>query len=790
MLVDAFGADSEVSKSFRGAEKYLDAMMSAGAREDTQAIARLAEQAKNEGVFDQLVTGFEMLKVDPAGTIVQALGTSVPVIAGTVLATLTGGTVAGLGVGLGLGATQGSGIVKGAIYETVKQELLKIGMPEQEAESRAVRAQEWGGENTDQILTGAGITALGAITGLESAAVNALIRKFSQDVAKKTSVQAGTNIGLETVTEGAQGFQEQTARNIATQRQGDALGNQTLSDTPTTGGAYAQGVMEAGAGMGAATVTTPLTMSSQEEEAPAPLTTSSPNYGTVEIKSPKGGNLTVSTISAEETELLAAEPMMARRTDTDEFDEDNPESPIIYSRISRLADNEKFKSQLPQEATADEWGQQLLRWANRGGIDRDELVESKVFAFLNAWERDFKDRQKISQEKFLDKVRRSTPQSTVSFIVDRQGKAPESLQSMEGYDTRLFNHFEISTQWESDEQIQMPSFGNVRDKANVWRESEPTRQQFDETMNWLTNAIGDLLLDANKQDDAMRSKENHDQYLGTFKAPISQEMRVEMNDRVRRLDNWVYVVENATRNSPVLSDYMSEYYRKNSSIDTATDVGEMFEDLLNDPMTETRNTVRAMINTAQGIDAQLNSNPERGTNDFIDYTESSELGGNVTNYVGLAIAPKTSSELSLMQGGSPFYQYHGSFSDRGQRVFSRLADVQDVDTGEIYLHIEELQSDLLNNDLGVRGENPLGLPSENQAKIETAGRQDESELDKFNALLSEAQNDIAPFMPIADGNTSAEELLRRMGSDGSAKDEFFYSARDRHEASRDKRDGI
>jgi len=243
MIVDAFGADSDVSESFRGAEKYLDALMSAGARKDNQEIARLAERAKSEGVLDQLITGFEMLKVKPVGTVVQAIGTSLPIIAGTVLATLTGGPAAGLGVGLGLGATQGSGIVKGAIYETVKQELLKIGMPEQEAESRAVKAEEWGGENTDLILTGAGITALGAITGLESAAVNALISKFSQDVAKKPLVNVGTNIALEGLTEGLQGFQEQTARNKATQRQGDALGNQELSDTPTTGGAYAQGMM-------------------------------------------------------------------------------------------------------------------------------------------------------------------------------------------------------------------------------------------------------------------------------------------------------------------------------------------------------------------------------------------------------------------------------------------------------------------------------------------------------------------------------------------------------------------
>lgn len=749
MLVDAFGADSEVSKSFRGAEEYLDAMMSAGAREDKQAIARLAEQAKNEGVFDQLVTGFEMLKVDPAGTIVQALGTSVPVIAGTVLATLTGGTVAGLGVGLGLGATQGSGIVKGAIYETVKQELLKIGMPEQEAESRAVRAQEWGGENTDQILTGAGITALGAITGLESAAVNALIRKFSQDVAKKTSVQAGTNIGLETVTEGAQGFQEQTARNIATQRQGDALGNQELSDTPTTGGAYAQGVMEAGAGMGAATVTTPLTMSSQEEEAPAPLTTSSPNYGTVEIKSPKGGNLTVGTLSAEETESLASEPMMARRYDKDENDEESSESPLIYSRISRLADNQKFISQLPPEGTADDYGKQLLRFANRGAIDKEELADSEIMKFLNAWHRDFSwdkgfgpEGRKITQERFLEELRKSTPQKSLVFIVDEQqsesGKG--AIKSYADYDEHNFNPDLAKARWQESIETKLnPIMGASKTQSvpEILQSGYPTSSQFKQLMSWVTNELVDLYKISSVQRTAMEEI-GGDPSVGTG-TYVSSEMQLETLDHAKRLIGYLRIFEDITDDSKEHADIFREWISQNEIMPPQmaedsfrimrqngwknAELGVLQAHFFSRAGSRLKQFVEGTNNYAMGFQNQFRNDNDEPV-DFVRSTEAYEYGGgDPANYIGLAIAPRVSNDLQLMQGGQPEYSYHGSFSDANQRVFTRLTDMQDDATGERLLHIEELQSDLLNNDLGVKGENPIGLPSENVEMMAQAEEQ-------------------------------------------------------------------
>jgi hypothetical protein len=254
MLADAFGADSDVSESLRGAENYLADLMSAGSKQDSAEVARIMDEAKDKGVYDQVIAGLEAFTVAPIDTVSNALGTAAPIIAGTVLATVTGGVPLGVATGLGLGAGTGAGVVKGAIYETVKEELVNAGVPENIAEERAVKAQEYGGENLDQILLGAGVTSIGAITGLEKTGVKAVLQNITKKLAAKqaaeetaeTAVEQGVlkraakSAAAESLTEGLQGGQEQYARNLALQREG--------IDTPLTRGIFAAGTLESLAG--------------------------------------------------------------------------------------------------------------------------------------------------------------------------------------------------------------------------------------------------------------------------------------------------------------------------------------------------------------------------------------------------------------------------------------------------------------------------------------------------------------------------------------------------------------
>jgi hypothetical protein len=83
----------------------------------------------------------------------------------------------------------GAGTVKSAIYDATKQVLAeKTKMTPEQIEAAAIKAQEYGGENLDQILIGAGIGAIGARTGAEPV----IARQLAKDiVGRSVKAEAG-----------------------------------------------------------------------------------------------------------------------------------------------------------------------------------------------------------------------------------------------------------------------------------------------------------------------------------------------------------------------------------------------------------------------------------------------------------------------------------------------------------------------------------------------------------------------------------------------------------------------
>jgi hypothetical protein len=251
LVADAFGAGSGVSETIKGAEGYLAGLMSAQAKNDEQEIARIMKDAEDKGVGEQVKAAFQAFATAPVDLISQGLGTAAPAVIG-----LLGGKVLGAGalgaraIGMGVGAGMGAGTAKSAIYEATKEELLKAGLPEAQAEERAQLAQSYGGKNLDQILLSTGLGAFASGTGLESSIKNILFKSGAQDVAKKGALQTAKTLtgkaAMEAVPEVAQGSQEQLAQNIALQREG--------FDVPTMRGVAGAGALEglAGAGLGAA----------------------------------------------------------------------------------------------------------------------------------------------------------------------------------------------------------------------------------------------------------------------------------------------------------------------------------------------------------------------------------------------------------------------------------------------------------------------------------------------------------------------------------------------------------
>jgi len=282
MVADAFGADTSVSKTLRGVEDEIAALYSAQSKKDSREIARIMKEAEDKGILDQVIAGAKAMAVAPVDVISNALGTAAPAIGAGLVTTLTGGApLVAAGVGLGTGAVMGAGTVKSAIYDATKQVLAeKTKMTPEQIEAAAVKAQEYGGKNLDQILIGAGIGAVGARTGAEPilarqlakdivgrvsaeeavatvatqatgkeaarAAVKAAAEEETKKAAERGIIKQGAiTAGTEFATEFPQGAQEQLAQNIALQREG--------FDVPTMRGVVSQGTMEglAGAGMGA-----------------------------------------------------------------------------------------------------------------------------------------------------------------------------------------------------------------------------------------------------------------------------------------------------------------------------------------------------------------------------------------------------------------------------------------------------------------------------------------------------------------------------------------------------------
>jgi hypothetical protein len=246
MLADAFGAGSGASEAIKSSEKYLEGLMSAQSRNDAAEVSRIMQDAENKGFGDQVRAAIKAFTIAPIDLISQALGTSAPIILGGLATTiLRGGAFAASAVSTGLAGTQGAGLIKGNIYDAVKEEMLKAGDSPALAEEKAQQAQAYGGKNLDMILAGTALGALAGRTGVEKIILNKVVGKEAAEQGLLRRV--GEGAVTEAVPEFVQAGQETLATNIALQREG--------IDVPTMRGVVGQATLEglAGSALGATT---------------------------------------------------------------------------------------------------------------------------------------------------------------------------------------------------------------------------------------------------------------------------------------------------------------------------------------------------------------------------------------------------------------------------------------------------------------------------------------------------------------------------------------------------------
>ena len=264
MLTDAFGADNPVSRQLSGLEDTFASLLSAQAKDDREEIARILAEVEDMGMGAQLRGALRAFMQAPLTLTSQAFGTIVPVYV-TGLAT----TAAKLGAAgtraavYGTAITQGVGLTKDAIYETVSSELTNAGVPEEAAAEAAREAQGYlSGGNLDMIALGGVLGAVALRFGAETALLPNVFKKLNPKLTTEAAEQlarqsmprkvAATAV-KEAIPEAFQGTGEQLARNLALrgleQADLDRLGLTAaqiaeLASTPVGRGLVAQGALE------------------------------------------------------------------------------------------------------------------------------------------------------------------------------------------------------------------------------------------------------------------------------------------------------------------------------------------------------------------------------------------------------------------------------------------------------------------------------------------------------------------------------------------------------------------
>jgi len=258
-LTDIFGANNFASKYLQEKSQGLSAGLTPERQQELQIEQELSKRAEGD-TFKEITTGLKNVLRHPFTSVASGLGSSVPLIAGTILA-----PEAAVGrAALGIGSLMGLGGQKGQNYQAVYDEAIRQNKTPQEAEALAQKAQEYSLQNAPGLAFGAG---LGALEG--AAGAGARIGKFfnpaqavegaSRGIAAPTFGKALGKASLEGGgTEFLQGSGAQVAANMALSQAG--------FDTPLLQGAFGAGAHDALIGTLTGAAVSPMQLSNMKRE--------------------------------------------------------------------------------------------------------------------------------------------------------------------------------------------------------------------------------------------------------------------------------------------------------------------------------------------------------------------------------------------------------------------------------------------------------------------------------------------------------------------------------------------
>lgn len=246
-IASAFGAENAAARELGNIQKHFGSLKTPERQAEIQRRAQLEEEAARSGSkTKEAATFLGGIAEAPIQTLAQGVGSAVPAVLTGIAAAVAGAPAAiagavGIGARLLTGAVQGAGEVKGSIYESIEQELIRDGVPKEQARQQAIAAQEYLGKNMGTIAAGAGLGAAASATGAETSLVRPFAKKAAQEATESTLGKVARRTGLsEALPEGAQGGQERYATNVALQREG--------FDTPAMQGVLGSALRDAAAG--------------------------------------------------------------------------------------------------------------------------------------------------------------------------------------------------------------------------------------------------------------------------------------------------------------------------------------------------------------------------------------------------------------------------------------------------------------------------------------------------------------------------------------------------------------
>jgi hypothetical protein len=233
-VLQAFGPEALGVETLGGIQKSLLEMRTPERQAEVARRTAIEQQAAKTGTATEEIGAFlGGIKEAPIQSIAQGIGSTVPALLTGAAALVAGAplgmtTAVVIGARFLFGALQGAGEVKGTIYDNVYRELRNQGISDVDAKRQAEAAQDYIGNNTDNIFVGAGLGALAGGTGAEKILSNYVAKKMGVDLAagaaKKEAeglIMRGVKEALkEGIPEGLQGGQEQFASNVALAREG------------------------------------------------------------------------------------------------------------------------------------------------------------------------------------------------------------------------------------------------------------------------------------------------------------------------------------------------------------------------------------------------------------------------------------------------------------------------------------------------------------------------------------------------------------------------------------------